>query len=58
MMRDIDPAGWKHFAAKAWHDMGMVVIGPNQLNSSIDQTYVEQCAERLYGKRNPQNEQA
>lgn len=51
LMRDLDPDGWKPFAAKAWHEMGLVVIGPGQLNSSIDQVYVEQCAERLYGKR-------
>ena len=50
-MRDMDPDGWKFVGAKLWHEMGIAVIGPGQLNSSIDQVYVEQCAERLYGKR-------
>ena len=50
-MQDINPEAWKAIGAKLWHERGMIVIGPGQMRSWADQEFVEQCAERLYGKR-------
>jgi hypothetical protein len=52
-MRDPDPNGAKRFAAKAWHENGMVVFMPESLARMPweDRELVQRLAAKLYGKR-------
>lgn len=50
-MREADPANGLRAAARAWHEMGLIVINPDHVSSWTDRKQAELLAERMYGKR-------
>ncbi len=41
----------RRMAAALWHQKGIVVINPDELNNDFDSQAVKNAAAKLYGKR-------
>lgn len=52
-MRDPDPDGARRFAAKVWHEQGVILLGPEVLNGMgwTDRAQIEAVVEKHFGKR-------
>lgn len=53
LMRDVDEAGARKFAAKLWHENGMVIFLPDSIERMDwqDKELVRALAAKLYGQR-------
>lgn len=51
-MREADPALGRAAGAKAWHELGLLVVNPDHVRDLGTALRVQAFAEELYGKRN------
>ena len=49
--RESDPALGRAAGAKAWHEMGLLVVNPDHVRDLGTALQVQAFAEELYGKR-------
>ena len=48
----------RSLAAKAWHDLGIVVFKPEDIRNWADKQHLINLAERVFGKRRTQQQGA